>query len=789
MNTQQENRDIHEEKINIVWIEENIIRDEKTKEYNELYKTISQDCYEYKKFWFEAVPTVAESIAYIKKLKFEATIIIVSLNLYEDFCIEFMNNMNNIYIIPKIKIFKKTGNTKIQNKNIEKLIKNPFYNSGILTSFEGLKDVIKEEIKNKKEPIGKYPNLNKQYFDEELIFDYIDKKEKLLLPMFYKVLIEREPSYTNESFNERVYNFYINDKKKKNIENNKDKNKNDILINSLKSIISIKKIPIQLLSKYYARIYTYQSDFYYNLNRDLRNNKEKELSDYLPFIKTLYEGVDLKSLPLVSQNDNLYRGSQVSITEINEIKKHDDKRSDNLPTDIVFSNVFLSFSKEKNTALGFLNQSTPGQNLCKVLFIVEKRQKDSEIKYSLDTHTDLKDISFFENESEVLFFPFSSFAIKNIEDPKGGENFYTVTLDYLGKYLKEFKEEEITKIEEKLSESKAKKEKEEDKLPNSKFKNYFKESKLVKKEKVENINKKQIFEEMDKYEDKIKRSQIKVKKENEPINIFNKEFYEEVSLSNLTDGLTKKKGVEDMKIKCTKCKLFTFILFLSLLIRLFIYFIVYIVIRNENENNDIDFSFLSRISNITVKKRVLSKYSDNYYNCIKGQCAIINSNIIYIGLREVNNSYNNNDLYLSLDGLDKNNNLIDKFHFGKLERLNSSVNLRGENSKYYGSFKINLDKIPYNISSLAILINSNYKNSLKDIIGGYVSIYEEDTQNEINQYSLNDIKDGVIFLYGIIERTNHENKWIFRRIYKSFDERNISYNKILLNETIIIKDI
>ena len=109
MSNQQENRDIHEEKINIVWIEENIIRDEKTKEYNELYKTISQDCYEYKKFWFEAVPTVAESIAYIKKLKFEATIIIVSLNLYEDFCIEFMNNMNNIYIIPKIKIFKKTS--------------------------------------------------------------------------------------------------------------------------------------------------------------------------------------------------------------------------------------------------------------------------------------------------------------------------------------------------------------------------------------------------------------------------------------------------------------------------------------------------------------------------------------------------------------------------------------------------------------------------------------------------------------------------------------------------------
>ena len=289
------------------------------------------------------------------------------------------------------------------------------------------------------------------------------------------------------------------------------------------------------------------------------------------------------------------------------------------------------------------------------------------------------------------------------------------------------------------------------------------------------MTKRQILEQYDNYKVEMQKIQIKVENKRKPLE--NKENFEVVSTSYLNRDLAVdpnkiKEKEKEGKVKCTTCRLFTFMLFLSLLIRLFIYFIVYIIIRDDNyDNDDISFSFLSRIQNITNKKRILSKYSDIYYNCMKRQCTIINSNIINIGFRGVNNIFNINDLYLSLDGLDKNNNLIDRLYSGKL------------------SFKINLDKIPYNISSLAILINNKHKNSLKNIIGGYVSIYEEDTQNEINHYSLNDIKDGVIFLYGIIERTKQENKWIFRRIYKSFDERNISYNKILLNETIIIKDI
>ena len=82
-------------------------------------------------------------------------------------------------------------------------------------------------------------------------------------------------------------------------------------------------IPIELISKYYARLYCFESDdedlpnFYSDLNKDLRNNKTEK---YLPYIKVLYEGVKLKALPLAS-NKKLYRGTLILNNEINQKKR------------------------------------------------------------------------------------------------------------------------------------------------------------------------------------------------------------------------------------------------------------------------------------------------------------------------------------------------------------------------------------------------------------------------------------------------------------------------------------
>ena len=66
-------------------------------------------------------------------------------------------------------------------------------------------------------------------------------------------------------------------------------------------------IPIEILSRYYSRLYTANSSFHRNVNRDLGLNKK---DNYLSFIKILYEGVKLKLLPL-SNNNILYIGAKI----------------------------------------------------------------------------------------------------------------------------------------------------------------------------------------------------------------------------------------------------------------------------------------------------------------------------------------------------------------------------------------------------------------------------------------------------------------------------------------------
>ena len=58
------------------------------------------------------------------------------------------------------------------------------------------------------------------------------------------------------------------------------------------------------------------------MNEDLRdNNNNNNNNFYLPYIKTLYKGVELESLNLASKHNVLYRGSLIKTNEINYIKK------------------------------------------------------------------------------------------------------------------------------------------------------------------------------------------------------------------------------------------------------------------------------------------------------------------------------------------------------------------------------------------------------------------------------------------------------------------------------------
>ena len=103
--------------------------------------------------------------------------------------------------------------------------------------------------------------------DVQLTFEYIDSKEKIYLPMFFKSLIDKIPNENMEKYTKSLYQIYSKE--------------NSIIKNLLEQIFIMKNIPIEILCKYYARIYTVERNFYKNINEDLRmNNKDK----YLPYI-------------------------------------------------------------------------------------------------------------------------------------------------------------------------------------------------------------------------------------------------------------------------------------------------------------------------------------------------------------------------------------------------------------------------------------------------------------------------------------------------------------------------
>ena len=390
---------------NVFWIDSNVDNKENSGYLKELknYKYLKINCFK----------DVKEAVNKIKTIEFEETTIIVSGRLYIKFIEIFKENLKDIYIIPKIIIFTKNKEKFIES-NIEynNLLNHPFYNfGGIKTEFKEVKKILLNKTNKKL--------LNRE--DEgQLTFEYINCKEKLALPILYKHLIELTPKDKIDNFMNYIYGKYSKDCKS--------------IKELLEPIKLISDIPIEILSKYYARIYTAESkkiNFYSEINKDLRENKKE---NYLPYIKALYEGVKLKSLPL-SSNNILYRGTSLLNGEIEKIKNYKNMKIKNLPSAIVFSRAFLSFSKDKNISENFLNQSKINQNMSKVLFILEK---DDNIDYSLGTHADIEKISFFPNEKEVLFFPFSAFEIEDIKEIIfNNETRYEIKLLYLGKYIKE----------------------------------------------------------------------------------------------------------------------------------------------------------------------------------------------------------------------------------------------------------------------------------------------------------------------------------------------------------------
>ena len=381
---------------NIIWLDPNIFGEE-----NKIYYKELQQSNAYKIKLFKTVKEAMQGIYQISYKNYIDVFIIVSGSLFPQFYNEFKTNLARVYMYPKIIIFTLDEN-RLKNSlgKDQNIINDKYYNIG----------GVKTNFKEVKEFIDHYPQKKtfskKTDEDNNLNFYYVDTKDKLFLLTFIKNSI-KFIKQDNQFYIFLCKNYYNKSKEAKIF---------------LDSYTNLSDVPIEILARFYMRIYLEESSFSFDLNQNLREGK---LDIYLSYIKVLYEGINLKVFPYLGNSEIkfLYRGTQLPDTEIKKIINNIGVKK--LPRGLVFSNIFLSFFKNISVAKVFMEHNQK-ENFSKVLFILNL--EDIYIDNNTSTNIDLRYISNYPEEEEILFLPFSAFKIESIEKQN---DIYKIDLRYL----------------------------------------------------------------------------------------------------------------------------------------------------------------------------------------------------------------------------------------------------------------------------------------------------------------------------------------------------------------------
>ena len=353
---------------------------------------------------------------------FKIIFVIVSGRLFGKYIKKIKDNINKIINIPYTFIFTSSNYKKLLLKLIPDrdhilsydtmmTLNNGFYNpGGIYDDF----DKLFNEIKIINEKILSNINIKQRIKDKInyegiLTFEYLESEEDLLAPALYKDIITNEKITKEDCKNFHKFILSYNE---------------DDLNTLTKNLELFTYIPFEILSKYWVRFYTIESDFYKVLNNHLM--KSKLSFNYKTFIKMLYRGIEINSLKSYP-GKYLYRGSAINKKEIEKIKKY--KNIGKLSNVVVFSKAFLSFSEDRDKAKSFCGKSDDTKIGC--LYILENNNINLH-----ESNADIQNFSVFPEEKEILFLPGSSFIIKNINEIK--DNKIEIKLNYNGKFKEKY---------------------------------------------------------------------------------------------------------------------------------------------------------------------------------------------------------------------------------------------------------------------------------------------------------------------------------------------------------------
>ena len=385
----------------IIWIHRNIFKDS-----NGIFmKLLSK-----KNLVFKEAFDVSSGIEEIKKVKFKCIYVIVSGSMFSEFIQLFQKNINQIFCIPIITIF---------TMNIEKYQKNeyanhPFYNPGgihvqyeeLIQTFVHFDSLVKNKIEKN--------IISNTYNNECFNFEKIDSIPKLYFPFIYSKLIEKISDEEIYEFNKNILKY-----------------DNEQITKLIYPLTFLKQIPIEILSKFWLRIYTLETNFYSNMNCKLMKLKGKEFNT---FIKLLYYSLNNKFLK--SRCDIcFYRGDILSNDELKIII--DKSKSESIKDKLIYSRKFLSFSSSKEVAETYLIDKyfSEGNSINYILFkILPFKGKIENAKcYNID----MKEFTKFQSEEEYLFLPYSPFILSSSEQyciPGVEIKVNLINLSYIGNY-------------------------------------------------------------------------------------------------------------------------------------------------------------------------------------------------------------------------------------------------------------------------------------------------------------------------------------------------------------------
>lgn len=385
---------------NVIWIDKSVFNDE-----NQGYKKIMEDKYGLDVKVYDDARTGIEAI---KNAEIYSPIyIITSGSIYPEFYRFFKSAVTYIKNLPvqiiftsSVTSFKNTHKNDEIGRQIGK-----FYNLGGITDrFSQVEDFIKETNKKLKEFETKsiYTTEFQRDFSGLQTFSYLYEYDILQLPFFYRDIVNHNRiDYRDIS---TLINFMLT------------KFGNYAITQLLKGMILFNDIPEPILSKFFARAYTVESPFYDIMNQNLMR---KNYDIYHTYIKLMYKGIVNRSYK-PKTDCTLYRGTKLEKFEIQMLKDilEDSRMSREVP--IIYSTSFLSFSTKDDISKNLGNRRlTTSKNRSVIIKLNPLNKRDAN--RIMDTNGCLFDISAYHDESEVLFFPFSSFELVSVEEFKNGE--------------------------------------------------------------------------------------------------------------------------------------------------------------------------------------------------------------------------------------------------------------------------------------------------------------------------------------------------------------------------------